>query len=116
MPFQFSKDSVIPKKQRPPAVDDQHVAIECGKCGGNGFFCLGLHNNTPYSNTGFECWRCNGTGYLMLEKQRVRVTVTGKQTIVEIGIPVQLPLLADPLENTDYNPRATFEVVTGDES
>jgi len=52
-----------------PTLDDKHEAVPCMKCSGTGFFCLGILNGQPYSNTGFTCWRCNGTGYFIHTKK-----------------------------------------------
>ncbi|MCB0051936.1 MAG: hypothetical protein KDE24_20605 [Caldilinea sp.] len=52
-----------------PTVAENKVAVPCPKCGTTGFFCLGVHNDVPYSNTGFVCWRCNGVGWQVISKR-----------------------------------------------
>ena len=47
------------------AVKPAANAHECGKCGGTGFYCNGVVNGNPTSNTGFDCYSCHGTGWII---------------------------------------------------
>ena len=52
-----------------PEVDEFHTAHECSKCGGTGFYCMGVENGRPYSRTGFRCYGCGGTGWKVTWKR-----------------------------------------------
>lgn len=47
-------------------------ARQCPKCGGTGFFCLGIENDAPISNTGFDCFKCEGSGWVIPQPRRRR--------------------------------------------
>lgn len=52
-----------------PETDDRHTARQCSKCGGTGFYCQGVVNGKPVSNTGFKCYGCDGTGWKVAWKR-----------------------------------------------
>lgn len=52
-----------------PAVDEFHTTSQCSKCGGTGFYCQGILDGRPISNTGFTCFPCNGTGWIVRWKR-----------------------------------------------
>lgn len=49
----------------------------CPKCSGSGFFCLGVVNGEPQSNTGFDCYKCHGTGWVTPAPRRQRCPKCG---------------------------------------
>ena len=46
----------------------------CSKCGGTGFYCMGVLDGNPYSHTGFKCYGCNGLGWKPVKSKRKFVT------------------------------------------
>lgn len=59
----------IPEIKAKPKDHGDKTYEVCWKCGGNGFYCMGIHNDGPYSFTGFTCYKCNGTGYIAVSKK-----------------------------------------------
>lgn len=57
-------------RQVKPQPSENHRA--CSKCGGTGFYCMGLENGNPFSRTGFVCYPCNGTGWIERKPKRKR--------------------------------------------
>ena len=54
-------------KSQPKLVDNQTCHV-CNKCGGTGFYCMGVLNGQPYSHTGFTCYGCKGLGWVVKKK------------------------------------------------
>jgi hypothetical protein len=55
-----------------PEVDEFHTCRQCSKCGGTGFYCQGVVNGRPVSNTGFACYSCRGTGWQVSWKRGMK--------------------------------------------
>ena len=53
-----------------PKINSEYQTVhECLKCAGTGFFCLGVLDGVPYSNTGFDCHKCGGQGWIVRNKR-----------------------------------------------
>ena len=48
---------------RPVKAQPAGTKCMCAKCSGTGFWCKGVNNGKPMSNTGFECYSCKGRGW-----------------------------------------------------
>ncbi len=57
------------KLPKPTYDAETEVCQECYKCGGTGFYCMGIENGKPYSHTGFDCFPCGGTGWIVKSKK-----------------------------------------------
>jgi hypothetical protein len=44
--------------------------VVCNKCYGTGFWCRGIENGAPFSNTGFDCWQCRTVGWVRKQFER----------------------------------------------
>lgn len=75
------------KLPKPSYDTETEVCQECYKCGGTGFYCMGIENGKPYSHTGFDCFPCGGTGWIVKSKKSAapacRVSRNG--TVVELA-------------------------------
>jgi hypothetical protein len=56
-------------KRQPAYNQETHTCRQCNKCGGTGFYCMGVENGRPYSYTGFACRLCGGKGWQIRPKK-----------------------------------------------
>lgn len=60
--------SVRPQPDFDPLTEECYA---CPKCGGNGFYCMGVINGEPYSHTGFICYGCGGAGWIIVARDLI---------------------------------------------
>ena len=83
----------IPTKIRtqPRYNQETHTCKQCNKCGGTGFYCMGVMDGRPYSYTGFACNKCGGKGWQIRTKKVVqtgpkKVNLVGSRATIDAAI------------------------------